>query len=463
MDLPETRYAKTTDGVHIAYQVVGEGPIDVVLMNSIYTSNVEITWQWWATAQTITGLAAHARLLLFDRRGTGLSDGVRPDALPTLEDRMDDIRAVMDAAGSERAALVTLEDGAGPALLFGATFPERILAIVTWGATARGSWAPDYPWAWDDKTWDDWLAKVEAQWGTLELAQELCDWMAPSLSHDPTFVRSYAHLTRHSLSPGAALSAERMARDLDIRELLPSVQVPTLVVQAAGDDLTEPEEGRYFAARIPNATYVELPGGEHVPGAAFLAEVDRFLTSIRAEEQEFDRVLATILFTDIVGSTDKAAELGDSAWRALLERHHATVRAAIGRYRGVEVNTAGDGFLATFDGPARAIRCAEAIVAGVQPLGLQIRAGLHTGEVETIDGQVGGIAVHVGARIGAMAPPSQIFVSSTVKDLTLGSGLTFQEVGEHELKGVPGSWRIYQVSSERSISAAVTDPSRSAS
>jgi class 3 adenylate cyclase/pimeloyl-ACP methyl ester carboxylesterase len=404
-----------------------------------------IIWEWPPAAQFLRAFSTRGRLLIFDRRGTGLSDGVNTNALPSLEVRMDDIRAVMDAASSKRAVLYGQEDGAAQCFLFAATYPERVSAIITWAAAARGSWAPDHPWGWGDAEWDEWLSKVEAGWGTASFEQETASWLFPSNAGNAEFVRAYGRLLRHSLSPGAALSAERMFRELDVRHVLPAVQAPTLVLQPAEGQLITVDEGRYIVENIPSATFVELPGGDFSSVMGSFSHIDRFLASVRDEEAEFDRVLATVLFTDIVGSTDRAAALGDRKWRELLEQHHAKVRALIGRYRGTEIDTAGDGFLATFDGPARGVRCAQAISEAVRPLGLEIRAGLHTGEVETIDGKVGGIAVHIGARVGALAEPSQVFVSQTVKDLVAGSGLTFEDAGEHELKGVPDHWHLYRV------------------
>ena len=447
MDIPETRYAKTVDGVHIAYEMLGEGPTDIVFVPSCYASNVEIAWEWSHLASQLRGLAAHGRLLVFDRRGTGLSDGITADVLPTLDARMDDIRAVMDAAGSERAVLFGFEDGAALCFLFAATYPERTTAVITVGAASRGKWAPDAPWIWTEDEWETWLSRIESGWGTPEFVQELMSWIFPSHVGDAEFVRAYGRVVRHALSPGDAVAVERMYMETDVRHVLPSIQAPALIFHFAEDPVESVQEGHYIAEHIPGAVFVELPGADHgswMDHGTF-PHVDRFLTSIRTQQEEFDRVLATVMFTDIVGSTEKAASMGDGAWRVLLGRQRETVRALIGRYRGHEVDTAGDGLLATFDGPARGVRCAQAIAEAMQPLGLEIRAGLHTGEVETIEGKVGGIAVHIGARVGALATPSEVLVSQTVKDLVAGSGLTFEDAGEHELKGVPDRWRLYRV------------------
>jgi class 3 adenylate cyclase len=446
VEIPETRYAVTADGVHIAYQVFGDGPVDIVLMNSAYMSNVEITWEWDENARMFRWLAARGRVALIDRRGTGLSDGVNADTPPTLEARMDDIRAVMDAAGFERAVLFGLEDGAAQCFLFAATYPERTTAIIAFGGSSRGSWAPDAPWQWTQEEWQESI-EAAAAWGTRAFVARMTEAVFPARVGDERFMGMYGRVMRHSMSPAAAVTSEIMWRDTDVRHVLPLIQAPTLIAHVTDDPVEPIEEGRSIAAHIPGAILLELPGAEHAwqllsHGAERL---DRFLAELRDVEAGFDRVLATVVFTDIVGSTERAVAMGDPAWRDLLERHHATVRALIGRFRGKEVGTAGDGFLATFDGPARAVRCASAIAEAVRPLGIEIRAGVHTGEVETIDGQVGGLAVHIGARVGAMAQPSEVLVSQTVKDLVAGSGLGFEDAGEHELKGVPDRWRLYRV------------------
>jgi class 3 adenylate cyclase len=430
--------------VSIAYQVTGSGTPDIVVANSAWVSNVELVWEWPFLASFLRGLAARGRLVLFDRRGTGLSDSVSGERLPTLEARMDDIRAVMDGAGSDRAVLCGLDDGAALCLLFAATYPARTAALITLDAASKGAWAPDTPWLDTEEWWGEWFEQIQTGWGKPEFNQGLAQVFFPTLSEDPEFVRSYWRLVRQSISKADALAAEHMWKDTDVREVLPTIQAPTLVVQNLAVQASAAEESPYIASRIPGSELVRIESPTaHVAEA--LPHIDRFLARLQAEEAQFDRVLATVLFTDIVGSTTRVADIGDTAWRELLERHHQMVRALLGRYRGTEVDTAGDGFFATFDGPARAVRCARGIVEAVAVLGIEIRAGLHTGEVETSDKKVAGLAVNIGARIGAMAGPSEVLVSQTVKDLVAGSGLTFEEAGEHELRGVPDRWRLYRV------------------
>ena len=451
MEAPQTQYARTADGVHIAYQVFGQGSRDFVLVSSSWVANIELLWEGDWTAALLGWFADRGRVVHFDRRGTGLSDGVSAETLPTLEARMEDIRTVMDAAGVERAVFYAVEDGAAQCFLFAATYPERTAALIVSGASSRGSWAPDTPWAWTRDQWETWFETIEAGFGSPSFIREAAAWAVPSRAGDAEFVRWFGRVVRHSLSPGAALAAERMQMETDVRHVLPLVQAPTLVIHMKEDQVEPVEEARFIAEQIPGATLAEFPGDEHhwwpaMPSAAGTnARVDAFLDSLTAEEAVFDRVLATVLFTDIVGSTERAAEMGDSAWRDVVQRHHAVVRALLGRYRGQEVDTAGDGFFATFDGPARAIRCAGAITDAVRPLGLQVRCGLHTGEVETIDGKLGGIAVAIGARVVARAAASEVLVSQTVKDLVAGSGITFTDAGAHPFKGLPGRWRLYRV------------------
>jgi class 3 adenylate cyclase len=432
--------------ISIAYQATGSGPPDLLFVNSAYVSNVDLIWEWPVLAPFLRGLAARGRLMVFDRRGSGLSDSVSGDHLPTLEARMDDIRAVMDAVSSERAILLGLDDGAALCFLFAATHPDRTEALIALNAVSRGSWAPDAPWLETEAGWDRWFEMLETGWGTPEFAQYVASDVFPSLGDDPEFVRDYWRIIRHSITKADALANDRMWEDTDVRHVLPTIQTPTLVLHNPAVRATQgvAEESAYIANRIPGAEFVELDGNQ-ADALWTLPEIDRFIASLRDEAAELDRVLATVLFTDIVDSTQKAADLGDRAWRDLLERHHATVRAMLGRYRGKEIDTAGDGFFATFDGPARGVRCARAIIDAVKRLGLEVRAGLHTGEVETLGENVGGIAVHIGARVGALAVNSEIMVSQTVKDLVAGSGLTFEDAGEHELKGVPDRWHLYRV------------------
>ena len=452
MGIPETRYSKTSDGVHIAYQVLGEGPGDLVFVPG-FVFNVEQTWEWPQMARFASRLGSFARLILFDRRGTGLSDHIVPQgAQLTLEAKMDDIRAVMDHAGSARATLFGFEEGFALCAMFAATYPDRASALVALAPSGLGLRDAERPWAYSQQTWDEYLERVRRGWGTLEFAEDEGQSVWPEVGDSAEWFRQYAAWMRSSVSPGDAVAFLEIDSELDVRSVLPTVRTPTLVVRRTGDREVPIDYGRYVAQQIAGAILVELPGSNHGYMAPdqdeVLDHVERFVKGLRDEEAELDRVLATVLFTDIVGSTDKAVDLGDRAWKDLLERHHRAVRGLLARYRGQEVDTAGDGFFATFDGPARAVRCAQKIVDAVGPLQLQIRAGLHTGECETIDGKVGGLGVVIGARVGGLAGPSEVLVSSTVKDLTAGSGLAFEDRGEHELKGVPDRWHLYRVVSE---------------
>jgi pimeloyl-ACP methyl ester carboxylesterase len=432
VDAPETRYATSGD-VHIAYQVIGEGPRDLVLVQG-WISNVELMWEEPSFARFLRRLASFSRLITFDKRGTGLSDRVAMDQLPTLEQRMDDVRAVMDAEGSEQASLFGVSEGGPMSILFAATYPERTIALVTAGTYAKRVWAPDYPWAPTAEERQRFYDAVEFHWG-----EELgLDTLAPSRKDDPALARWLEAYVRRSASPGAALALSKMNTQIDVRDVLPAIRVPALIMHRTGDRDSRVEEGRYIADRIPGARFVELPGGDHLPWIgdqnAILDEVEEFLTGVRPSP-DHDRVLATILFTDIVGSTERARELGDRKWRDLLDRHHTAVRRELARFRGREIDTAGDGFFASFDGPARAIRCASAIVDSVHELGIEVRAGLHTGECESVGGSLAGIAVHTGARVASCASPGEVLVTSTVKDLVAGSGIQFRDRGVQELKG----------------------------
>jgi pimeloyl-ACP methyl ester carboxylesterase/class 3 adenylate cyclase len=442
---PETRYAKTADGVHIAYQVVGEGPVDLVFVMG-WTTNVEAMWEEPNFARLLDRLASFSRLILFDKRGVGLSDRVPDDRLPSLETRMDDVRAVMDAVGSERAVVFGVSEGGPMSILFAATYPARTIALLLYGTVADFP-AREQAYKQDFAGYIDYL---DREWGTLDHARkQISDWGAPGHENDERLVAWLASYLRRAASPGAAVALERMNNQINVGHALPAIHVPTLVIARTGDVDFRIEQVRDMARRIPGATLVELPDGVHFPWVgdvdAIADEAKRFVLALGQIEAELDRVLATVLFTDIVGSTDKAAELGDRGWKELLETHHARVRGQLARFDGVEIDTAGDGFFATFDGPARAVRCAQAIVTAISSLGIRVRAGVHTGEVQTIDRKVGGMGVVIGARIGALAGPSEVLVSSTVKDLTAGSGLVFEDAGEHELKGVPDRWRLYRV------------------
>jgi class 3 adenylate cyclase len=452
VDVPETRYAKTADGVHIAYQVRGEGPVDLVYVMG-FAGNFEVQLEHPLVARFFGRLSSTSRLILFDKRGTGLSDRRQT---PDLDMRTDDLRAVLDAVDSERAVLFGEAEGGAVAAFFAATYPSRVLALILYGTHARYAWAPDYPMG---MTQDGYLAEREEiakGWGSYEYAKKWLEKLAPSYADHTDTIRWWAKASRHAASPVAALEFEDVWYATDIRAVLGSVQAPTLVLARAGAGT--PEQSRELAERIPGARFVEFPGRDYFPVAGNMDEIldaaERFVQSIRSEETEINRVLATVLFTDIVGSTQTVAELGDAAWKNLLERHHQVVRALLGRYRGREVDTAGDGFFATFDGPTRAVSCAQAILQAVKPLRIEVRAGLHTGEVETVDDKVGGIGVSIGARVASLAGAGEVLVSSTVKDLVAGSGLTFEDRGEHELKGVPDRWRLYKVVSESHVEEA---------
>ena len=447
MDVPEIRFAKSGD-VHIAYQVVGNGPVDLVFIND-WIGNLELQGENQLFARFLEQLSRGARLLLFDKRGNGLSDRTVDLDLFSLEVRMDDIRAVMEAAGSEQAILFGYgDDGVPLASVFAAANPDRARALILYGGRARVLKAPDYPWGYEPSAEDVWASERESFWGTDAYARRWLRELAPSVANDDVVVRWYARLLRLSASPGTEAAFSRWRATVDLRGMLAAIHVPTLVLHRAGDRDVSIEAGRDLAGRITGARFVELPGVDSFPWAgdqaSLLGEIAAFTTGSRATAGA-DRVLATVLFTDIVGSTERAAELGDARWKALLTAHDERARAEIERFRGRFVNSTGDGLLATFDGPARAVRCAEAIVEAVRPLGLDVRAGCHTGEVELSDDDVRGIAVHIGARIAAAADPDRVLVSQTVKDLVAGSGLTFEDAGEHELKGVPDRWRLYRV------------------
>ncbi|MEO8676212.1 MAG: adenylate/guanylate cyclase domain-containing protein [Casimicrobiaceae bacterium] len=437
---PRTRYARSGK-VNIAYQVIGEGPLDLVFVPG-WVSHVELAWEEPERARFLRRLASFSRLITFDKRGTGLSDRVPDEQLPTLEVRMDDLRAVMDAVGSQNAALFGYSEGGNMSMLFAATYPQRTVALVTYSCFAKRIWSPDYPWAPTPEARAREYEVVEREWGEL---MDLSHYI-PSKMNDQEFVRRQATYYRHSASPSAAVALLRMNTQIDVRDVLPMISAPTLVMHRTGDQDVNVEEGRWLAAHIPGARFVELAGDDHMPWIgdqdAMLDEVQEFLTGIRPV-RDIDRVLATVLFTDIVGSTEHVARVGDRVWRDLLDRHHAVVRREIAAFRGLEINTAGDGFLATFDGPARGIRCALSIVDAARSLGLAIRAGLHTGEVERKGDGVAGMAVHIGARVAAFAEAGEVLVSRTVKDLVSGSGLRFQDRGAHALKGLPGEWQLY--------------------
>lgn len=438
MRAPETHYAKSGD-VNIAYQVVGDGPRDLVLVPG-FVSHLDNDWDDPRSAHLLERLASFSRLIRFDKRGTGLSD--RPGGLPDLETRMDDVRAVMDAAGSERAALFGYSEGGPMSCLFAATHPDRTTALVLYGTYAkRVDPDDDYPWVATGEQRQAYADQIEREWGF----ESDLGTMAPNA--DAALTAWWRARARASASPGAARALILMNSRINVRHVLPTIRVPTLVLHRSGDRDSRLEEGRYLADHIQGARFVELAGEDHIPwidADQIVDEVEEFLTGVR-RGPEPDRVLATVLLTDIVGSSEHAAELGDRRWRDLLEAHHALVRGELARWRGREVDTAGDGFLATFDGPARAIRCACAIRDGLHALGLEIRAGLHTGECEIISGKVGGIAVHTAARVAARAAPGEVLVSGTVRDLIAGSGIELEDRGVHSLKGIPREWPLLAV------------------
>jgi class 3 adenylate cyclase len=439
MDIPQTRYAKTVDGYNIAYQVVGDGPVDLVYLNPWF-SHLEVGWEDTNETKFLNTFASFSRLILFDRRGSGMSDPMPQNQPPPLEDRMDDVRAVMDAAGSERAVIYGASESGAMAALFAATYPDRTIALIIYASKARSAWAPDYPWGETEEQHKIEVARIQSKWGT----EEYWYGLFGELADEPDVVRWLAKLSRMSMSPGAAAAYEELYWQIDVREALPLIHVPTLIVNREQD---MPDHNRYLAEHIPGAEHVLLPGIAHLPITSqelITDEIARFVRKVQNEESDLDRALATVMFTDIVGSTSKAASLGDREWSDLVSKHHSTVRGLLARYRGREVDTAGDGFFATFDGPARGVRCAQQIVSAVAPLGVEVRAGVHTGECTTIDGKVGGLGVVIGSRVGGLASPSEVLVSSTVKDLVAGSGLVFEDAGEHELKGVPDMWHLYR-------------------
>jgi class 3 adenylate cyclase len=443
VELPDVRYARSGD-VAIAYTVVGDGPIDLVFVHG-FAGNLDVELGSPYMGPLHERLASFSRLVLFDRRGTGLSDRMRE--APTLETRMDDLRAVLDAAGSESAALFGTFEAASMCVLFAATYPERTRGLVLYNPVAKGTAAPDYPWGEPaESVRRHSLDELVATWGTAESVAELLQFMAPSLAGDPEYIRWQQRHLRLGASPGAALTIRRMAADVDVRDVLPVVRVPTLVINMPATR----GEAEYVTARIAGARRTEVTGPDYMiylVGDRVYDEIEGFVGALR-EEGEPETVLATVLFTDIVGSTARAAEIGDRAWADLVRRHHTLVRSHLDRFRGREMDTAGDGFFAAFDGPIRAIRCAAAIRTSVRDLGLEVRAGLHAGECEVVGEKLGGLAVNIGARVVAQAQPGEVLVTSTVKDLVAGSGIAFAERGRAALKGVRGEWQLFAVSDD---------------
>jgi pimeloyl-ACP methyl ester carboxylesterase len=436
----QVHYAKSGD-VHIAYQVIGSGTVDLVFIPGLF-SNLDHNWEEPGFADFLRHLAGFTRLIVVDPRGTGLSD--RAQRHPPMEEQVDDMLSVLDAVGSRSAAFFGFSQAGPIALLFAATHPERTRALVLYATYATPAWHEDYPWGRRAEWIDEFDRRIEREWGT----GFFLPYIAPSRVDDPSFRTWWARMERLSCGPGNAQAYYRVYSRIDLRSILPSIRVPTLVMQRREDVFRDPGHSQYLADHIPRARLVELSGVDHLPyvgdADAILEEVQEFLTGVRPLP-DHDRVLATVLFTDIVGSTDRASFLGDRDWKELLDRHHAVTRQALRAFRGVEIGTRGDGFLATFDGPARAIRCAEAIVDAVRGIGVDVRVGIHTGEIELMGDDVGGIAVHIGARVTELAGPSQILVSRTVKDLVAGSGIEFEDRGSHALKGVSGQWHLFAV------------------
>jgi pimeloyl-ACP methyl ester carboxylesterase len=444
---PKTRYAKSGE-VNIAYQVVGEGPIDIVYIPG-WVSNIDMMWTEARLANFLTKLSAFSRLILFDKRGTGLSD--RVGKYSTLEERMDDIRSVMNTVGSERAALFGHSEGGSASLLFAATYPQRTIALVTFGVFAKRKYSTDYPWAPTDAERQLSYKMIEDKWadGDMQGLRSL----VPSLADDNKFMDWFASYLRAGASPGAALDLQRQNTEVDITGILDTIKVPTLLLHTTGDKDVHVDEAKYIAERIPNSKLVELPGDDHLfwTGDSYfiLAEIEEFITGVRPNKV-FDRVLSTILFTDIVRSTEHLSKSGDKKWIDILERHNALVRDELRRFNGKEIKNTGDGFLATFDGPSRAVRCAEAIRDVVKTLEIEITAGIHTGECEIFDaGDIGGIAVHIAARILSKAQPNQILISMTVKHLLIGDGFQFTDLGNVSLKGIEEDYRIYSLEKQK--------------
>lgn len=438
--MPDIRFARSGD-VDVAYQVVGDGPVDLVYVLGAW-SHLDVLWELPAYRRFCEAIGEFSRMIVFDKRGMGMSDRV-PGGAP-LEVRMDDIRAVMDAVGSESATVMGASEGGPLSMLFSAAHPERTTGLVLMGAEVRERTDEDWPWGeGTEEEFEVAMATLPDRWG--KPRPGAMSRRAPSQEDTPWLSEWTARLQANSNTPASAEAFMRMAFEIDVRDIASSIQVPTLILHAEGDRVCHVENGRFLARQIPGARYVELPGADHSPWfqpEQVIAEIREFLTGYRVAESP-DRVLATVLFTDVVGSTDRAGEMGDRRWRELLEAHNAVVRDGLSRFRGTEIGTAGDGFLATFDGPAKAIRAAQDISTQVHQIGLEVRAGVHTGEVERIGDDVAGIAVHIGARIAGLAGPGEVLVSGTVRDLVAGSGLEFDDRGMHELRGVPGEWRVF--------------------
>jgi class 3 adenylate cyclase len=439
--IPETQYARL-GGLHLAYQVLGEGPPDILLLDQWF-SHQEAQWDVPPLAELRERLSSFGRLIMFDKRGTGLSDPIPTSALPSLEELIEDVPAILDAVGSEKAAVIANLGGGVLATTLAALHPERVSHLILVDCLARFLVAPDYPIGLERAILDETLAALDIKMGR----GVMLDYFVPTRAQDDTLRRAWSRYERQAISPGSSMAMVRMIYESDGRSVLPAIDVPTLVIQRTEGRFSI-EHGRYLAEHIAGAKFVQLPGRDILLWAgdqdAVVGEIQDFLTGSRPA-LEPHRVLATVLFTDIVGSTARAAEIGDSRWQALLAEHHQIVRRQLERFGGHEIDTAGDGFLATFDGPARAVRCAMAIGEGLAGIGLEVRAGLHTGEIELRGDDIAGLAVHIGSRISALAGAGEVLVSSTVKDLVAGSGLTFEDRGSQVLKGVPGEWRVFAV------------------
>jgi class 3 adenylate cyclase len=441
---PEVRYARNGE-VSLAYQVVGDGPRDLLLVSG-YLSNIEYAWIYPSLSAFLSQLAGFTRLILMDRRGSGLSD--RFTDAPPAETEVRDLEVVLDEVGSPRTSLFGLWDGCQTSVLFAASHPERVSSLILFTASAAQKPADDYPWAWDETYWEEWLASIRDGWGTRSWVVKNARWMGPAMLDDRKELEHWIAYSRLAASPSSAEAVMRVSSESDIRAILPIVQTPTLLLHRVGDQIEPIEAARYVASKMPNARLVELPGDDGIPwlgdAGSVLSQIDKFLgEGGRATGSK--RRLGTVLFTDIVGSTAHLATLGDAAWRKRLAEHDELAKRAIDRLGGRYVESTGDGLLAVFEGPAVAVRCARAIADAIRPLGLEIRAGVHTGEVETDGSKIRGMAVHIAARVMSLSGPSEVFVSSTVKDLTAGSGLDFEDTGEHGLKGVPDRWHVYRV------------------
>jgi len=438
---PQTQFAQSGD-VNIAYQVVGEGPIDLVFVMG-WVSNIDEFWTEPSFASFLQRLSKFTRLILFDKRGTGLSDRVDEKNLPTLEVRMDDVRAVMDACDSKRAVLFGISEGGPMCALFAATYPERTAALITFGSYVKSRASPDYPWGRTEEEYAAFFDDIRKNWGKGPVGLPA---RIPSKLNDEAFKQWWTRYLVRSATPKAVLALGEMNAQIDVRPALPAISAPTLLMHRIGDRSLRVDGSRYMAQHIRGARLIEYPGDDHLPWTndvePVLNDIEEFITGTKHVE-EADRVLATVMFADIVASTERVAAVGDRAWRGQLEQFYGLVRGELGRHRGREIDTAGDGYFATFDGPARGVRCAQAIAREVKQLGMDVRAGLHTGEVEMLGQKVSGIAVHIGARVATHAGPGEVVVSNTVKDLVAGSGLRFEDRGMHALKGVPGDWHLY--------------------